>query len=263
MSDLLVIPLLLNCGAVLYQRRYNRLHKSIAGLSYDLYVLSFTSYLLSVYCGFNYVFSTLLHKQLHQRFPVFFGQDKNKIPVSTTILLSDVVNLICASAVLKQLFDYRSSSRDAQHISLICVIIIAACAVFSVFTYACATLYLPGKDSGRFGIFYLDHVNYSWILATFLSSFRLMPQLTVNFMERSTQGISFKFVVLSTVSAIFQLVVEFCNQKRTHPYTPLNGKPLFEPLLNLIFLLSVIYQVHHVYHNRTYGLANRSESRIS
>ncbi|CEP61737.1 uncharacterized protein LALA0_S03e09758g [Lachancea lanzarotensis] len=263
MSTIVSIPLVFNCGAALYQRRYNRLHKSISGLSYDFYVLSFTSYFLSVYSGLNYFFSTLLHKQLFRRFPIFFERNAKEIPVSATILLTDIANLICTSAVLKQLFDYRSTRRETQNVSLICTIIVAACAVFTVVTYECATWYLPDGNSGRFGVFYLDHVNYSWILATLLSSFRLLPQLTVNFMERSTQGISSKFVVLSTLSAASQLIVEICFRRKSHPYMPLNGKPLFESLLNLLLLLAVNYQVHHVYWNQGHSLVKRTVSRMS
>ncbi|SCU90842.1 LAME_0E10220g1_1 [Lachancea meyersii CBS 8951] len=262
MSVLHSIPLFLNCIAILYQRRYNRLHKSVSGLSYDLYVLSFASYVLNVYCGLNYLCSGLVRKQLVRRFPVYFQRKVADIPVSTAILVADLLNLISTGAIIKQLVNYRRTKREYQSISYICISILAVCLIFCVFTHACASFNLPSRDSGRFGVYYLEHINYSWVLATLLSGVRLVPQVSVNFMGRSTQGLSSKFMLLSIASAVIQIVIEMCTHARSHPFTPLNGKPIYEPALHLIFLLIVSYQVHKVYRNKAGTSANSLALRV-
>ncbi|SCV04931.1 LANO_0G14576g1_1 [Lachancea nothofagi CBS 11611] len=255
MAMLSAAPLLINCIAVLYQRRYNRLHKSIHGLSYDLYVLSFISYLFATYCGVNYLFSALVRKQLIQRFPVFFPQDNPEIPVSKSILLTDILNLVCSVVVLKQLMRYRYTKHEYQSVSFMCISVVVVCATFCVFTYACASLNLPLKDSGRFGVFYLEHINYSWVIGTFLSGFRLVPQIMLNYMGTSTQGVSSKFIILSIASVVLQLTVGLITRNQPHYRMPLNGKPLYEPALHLVFLIFILYQAQYVYRRRTGRLA--------
>ncbi|SCU98911.1 LADA_0H16116g1_1 [Lachancea dasiensis] len=238
---------LLNVAAVTYQRRYNRLHKSIKGLSYDSYVLSFVSNLLAIYSGLNYMFSPLVRKQLTRRFPIYYPSTDSRIPVSKLIMFGDILNLACTCAILEQLVRYRYTKCKLQSVSSICISTIVICIVLCVFSYACASIYLPYSDSGKYGIFYLEHINYIWVLGGFLSGFRLLPQITLNFMRRSTQGISSKFLVLSMLSSSLQLGFSLTFHSQQQYRVPLNSKPIYDCVFQLIFLISLLCQAQYVY----------------
>lgn len=232
---------------MLYQKRYNRLHRSIYGLSYDLYVLSIFSYTISIYCTMNYRFSSLVRTQLSKRFPIFYPIEGAQAPTSMMMALVHTVNLICCCMVLRQMFRYRFTKHVHQSISTLCVSVITATVVFSVFTFACASYNLPLHDMGKFGVFYLEHVNYLWVIGNIISCFRLAPQMMINWMGMCTQGLSSKYVVLTMVASLVAIIGNIASTEVPFYRIPFNYVPLFVPISHLVSLLIILYQAQYLY----------------
>ena len=234
--------------AIWYQWKYNRLHHSIYGLSYDMYTITFTSSLISIWCSLNYTFSPLVRSQLTNRFPLFYPIDEiSKIPISYILLLSDSIIVVGCINIFRQLIKYRSSKHIHQGSSKLCVTLIVIFTTFSVFTYICASHNLP-IDSGKFGIFYLEHINYLWVLGNFLCAFKMTPQVSLNWMGQSTSGLSSRFVVFSFFSFVIELLgTMLLYNERDYFQIPFNHQPIFVTLIQLILVCIIFYQAQYLY----------------
>ncbi|SCU78781.1 LAMI_0A05908g1_1 [Lachancea mirantina] len=235
----------LRLAGLQYQRRYNRLHKSIYGLSYDLHVLNSCYDVISIYCSMNFLFSNLVRRQLSLRFPLFYTDARN-IPVSKLQLCISCLDLFCSILVVKQLHQYRKTQNINQGVSYLCLITIASSLIFGVFTFACSTLNLP-IDSGRFGVFYLEHVNYMWVIGTLLSSLKLFPQVTLNWSGMCTQGLSSKYVVLTLTSELLEALGMAFFQHQHWFEIPFNFRTRYDLSFNIISLVCILYQAQYLY----------------
>lgn len=234
--------------AILYQRRYNKLHHSIYGLSYDLFVLEFLGNSLSIYCALNYRLSPLLRSQFAKRFPLFYPLDKNQVPISLLLLLKDTLIMAASALVIRQLILYRTTKHIYQGLSKICVFVLVISAIFSVFTYTCSCYNLPVSDSGRFGVFYLEHINYLWVIGNLLRAFRFLPQLTLNWMGSSTRGLSSKYVLINFLSNSIMLVGLAILPKQIEFYRcPFNLTPVFVKTIESLSLVGILYQAQFLY----------------
>ncbi|EDO19146.1 hypothetical protein Kpol_1050p3 [Vanderwaltozyma polyspora DSM 70294] len=234
--------------AILYQYRYNRLHRSIYGLSYDMYILSLINCFLSIWCTLNYKFSPLIRQQLGNRYPLFYSIDDNSdIPISLALLILDITTLFISLFVLRQLIMYRSSKHVHQGISKFCISVILLFAIFNVFTYTCACYNLP-ISSGRFGVFYLEHINYMWVEGNLLGSFILLPQISLNWMGQSTTGLSSKFVVLSFISILTNLLgSNLAPQNLLFYERAFNFKPNFVQIIQFLSIIIILSQAQYFY----------------
>lgn len=234
--------------AILYQRRYNKLHHSIYGLSYDLFVLDLLGNCLSVYCTLNYRLSPLLRSQFAKRFPLFYPLDKNQVPISLLLLLKDLLIMAASALVIRQLVLYRATKHIYQGLSKICLIVLIISAIFAVFTYTCSCYDLPMSDSGRFGVFYLEHINYLWVIGNVLRAFRFLPQLTLNWMGSSTRGLSSKYVLITSLgNSIMLLGLAILPQQIEFYRSPFNLTPVFVKAIETISLIGILYQAQYLY----------------
>ncbi|CCH60974.1 hypothetical protein TBLA_0D04780 [Henningerozyma blattae CBS 6284] len=241
---------LISTSAIHYQSRYNKIHRSIYGLSYDLYILEFFSHLVSIFCTLQYKFSPLISKQYAERFPLFYPQDDpaTNLPISIILLLKDILISISSLAILKQLNKYRSSKHIFQGISIYCITSIIILIIFSILTFTCSRFYLPERNSGKFGIFYIEHINYLWVLGNFLSCCKFFPQISINYMGSSTIGFSSKYLVLYIISILCQFLTLFGDEK---PFYRLefNRTPFFTIIIQFISLMFLLYQAQFLYLN--------------
>lgn len=215
-----------------------------------MYVLNLFSCCISIYCTLQYMFSPLVRNQLSRRFPLFYPRDETKVPISVGLLIAEFMNVFCVCLVLKQLIRYRSTQHIHQGLSIICVFVLLFAISFSIFTFACSSLYLPDQDMGRFGIFYLEHINYLWMIGNFLSAFHIVPQVTLNWMGSCTQGVSSKFVVLSMLSVLTAIIGNMLAGPKIFYKIPFNHIPIFRSLSQLIFLSIILYQAQFAYLGR-------------
>ncbi|QID83890.1 hypothetical protein GRS66_006372 [Saccharomyces pastorianus] len=238
--------------AILYQKRYNKLHRSIYGLSYDLFLLDFVGNGLYLYCALHYRYSPLVREQLSKRFPLFYSLDvANSIPISSLLVFKDFCVLFCCLMVLRQLYYYRSTKHIYQGISITSTIILSVFLILSIFTYGCSISNLPLKDSGKFGIFYLEHINYLWVMANLVKSFKYIPQMSINWMGCSTMGLSSKFVLISVLAEFIDFVGRlFVPTSALFYKIPFNSTPFWVKLIQFITLLVILCQVQYLYVGR-------------
>lgn len=219
------------------------------GLSYDLFVLDLFANLVSIYCTINYRWSPLIRFQLSKRFPLFYpANESSAIPVSRSLLFKEFISLGACGLVLRQLLAYRSTKNVYQGVSTICTVLVALISSFAIFTYACSCYNLPVSDSGRFGVFYVEHVNYMWVIANIMQSTKYAPQLCLNWMGMCTKGVSSKFVLLSLFS---ECVVGLGSVTFYGGYEfyrkPFNFTPGFVTFGKVLCLLGILYQAQYVY----------------
>ncbi|CCK73421.1 uncharacterized protein NDAI_0G04360 [Naumovozyma dairenensis CBS 421] len=273
----MIIPTILQllCGilsvsSILYQKRYNRIHRSIYGLSYDLYLYDILGHLISLYCSINYKYSPLVRRQLANRYPLFYS-NPHDIPISILLLLKDILMVYCDLLIFRQLYHYRTTKHIHQGISSTSTVLIIIFPVFTVFTFACSCLNLPIEDSGKFGIFYLDHINYLWIIGNFFLTFKFIPQISLNWMGLSTTGLSSKFVILNTLSNVTYLLIYyilsttnlFSEQDLPFWKWPFNFKPIFVICFQLLSLLFILYQAQFLYiHSKNYLPKGKGSSSL-
>ncbi|GAV49531.1 hypothetical protein ZYGR_0P01750 [Zygosaccharomyces rouxii] len=234
--------------AILYQKRYNKLHHSVYGLSYDLYLLEIVGQFLTIYCTINYRWSPLVRLQLSRRFPLFYPLDGSNIPISNPLLIKDVILTICGLLVLRQLMLYQSTKHIYQGFSTTCMSIIGIFASFSMFTYFCACHNLPERDSGKFGVFYIEHVNYLWVIGNTIRAFKFLPQITLNWMGSCTRGISSKYIIVNSLACLLILVGSLVSSpnKEFHQ-NAFNNCPWVVTLVQFLSLCAILYQAQCLY----------------
>lgn len=237
---------------MLYQKRYNKLHRSIYGLSYDLYLLDLVGSGLYLYCALHYCYSPLIREQLSKRFPLFYPlNEASSVPISSSLFLKDFFVFFCCLLVLRQLYYYRSTKHIYQGISITSTLFVSFFVMLGIFTYGCSIFNLPLKDSGKFGVFYLDHINYLWVMANLLKSFKYIPQMSINWMGCSTIGLSSKYVVISFFAEFIDLVGRLLIPTSASFYKlPFNSTPFWVKLVQFITLLVILFQVQYIYVGR-------------
>ena len=245
--------------AVCYQRRYNKLHWSIYGLSYDLYVLKIFGHIYSVYSSLNYLWSPLIKVQLSKRYPLFYPLNHGTgIPVSILLLIKDILIIISGVLVLRQLTVYRSTKHVHQSISKLCLLVLMTSAAFGISTYTFACSNLPENNSGRFGVFYVEHINYLWVTGNVLRAFQSVPQFSLNWIGMSTNGLSSKFVLITFLNKLILLVIRTFSLKDIEYYNvPFNLTPLLVVLSEFIFITGILYQAQYLYLGKKQHLPKR------
>lgn len=244
-----ILLILLQSVGVLYQKRYDRLHKSIYGLSYDMYALDIISRLMMIYISLQYMFSPLIRKQLANRFPLFYPLDGQKVVVNFFLLMAETGMIYFNLKVMKQLINYRKTKHIHQGFSVYLFWTLALCMVFHVFTLACSTVYLPESDMGKFGIFYVEHVNYIWVNVQFFQCVKFVPQISLNWMGNCTKGLSSKFVIMSLVSSVAGVLSLYVNSTDATNFflVPWNSYPLFVFICQTMSVLLILYQAQYLY----------------
>ena len=176
--------------ALHYQRRYNALHNSIYGLSYDTTLLSIVKSIVVLYTVLSYKFNPTVREQLYRRFPLFYNS-WDDIPVSTPLLLAEGMLLISHLRIWRQMSLYKRTRHTHQGVSLIALIFLS---VFLVVP-AILTLYLSYFNIYHFA--YLDHLNIMWVMGQIIGTMVLCSQICINWMGSCCAGVSSRSVTVS------------------------------------------------------------------
>lgn len=203
---------------------------------------------LTVYCTINYKWSPLVRSQLSRRFPLFYPLTGPGIPVSNLLLIKDIVLIICSLLVLRQLLLYQSTKHIYQGFSTTCLSILGIFSSFSIFTYFCACYNLPEHDSGKYGVFYVEHINYLWIIGNTIRAFKFLPQLTINWMGFCTRGISSKYVIINSLGCLLILLESLASPtKKDFHQNIFNNCPWIVTLVQFLSLCAIFYQAQCLY----------------
>ena len=218
------------------------------GLSYDLYLMQFATYFISLYCTVIYKYSELAARQFSDRFPLYYSLNAEPIPISMALLLIDLVMLAVSSIVFfncgnTELLETLSN----ESLLLICIFLMIL--IFSYFTYICAEYNLPERNSGRFGVYYIEHVNYLWVIGQFLSAVKYLPQISLNWMGISTKGLSPKYLKISIIATSILQASNLCSFIDNLEFYewPFNLTPRVVSFLQLIWLGIIYYQHYYAY----------------
>ncbi|SMN21930.1 similar to Saccharomyces cerevisiae YCL002C Putative protein of unknown function [Maudiozyma saulgeensis] len=233
----------LSIMAVLYQRRYNKLHKSVYGLSYDSAVLTIARLSVDLYTSLNYKFNIYVRTQLYARFPLFY-KDWDDIPISISLLITNVGLLIAYLSIWKQLTLYKATSHTHQGVSMICI---ATLVVFLGIT-GTATFYLYYFNAHHF--MYLDHLNILWIMGNMIGMVTLCPQICINWMGRCCSGISSRYILTLFVADCIRwigYVVSAMKGSVEYWNWPFNSIPIVTTSAELLGLSVILYQAQVVY----------------
>lgn len=211
-------------------------------------MLGFVSNLLRIYCALNYRLSPMIRMQLSKRFPLFYPIDGTPVPISMALLLKDLFQMTAYILVVRQLIVYRATKHTKQGVSLLCVSLLAIVCCFGVFTYTCSCYNLPASDSGRFGVYYLEHLNYLWVASNAIDSLKYVPQLSLNWMGLCTRGLSSKFVFFSLVADSLALIGAATLPNKVEFFMrSYNLIPLPVTLLKFCCLIGLLYQAQYLY----------------
>lgn len=204
-----------------------------------------------VYISLQYMFSPLVRKQLANRFPLFYPLDGRKVVISVFLLIAEILIIFVNLKVSNQLINYRKTKHIHQGFSVYLVWTVFVCAVFHTFTFACSTVYLPDESMGRFGVFYVDHLNYIWVNVQLLQCAKFVPQMSLNWMGNCTRGLSSKYVVMSLISSVAGVLSHYASGEDATEFflVPWNSYPLFVFISQTLSVLLILYQAQLLYSN--------------
>lgn len=200
----------------------------------------------------NYLWSPVVKSQLSKRFPLFYPANEIiAVPVSISLLLKDLLKLVTCTLVLRQLLIYRSTKNINQGVSSTCTLLLLIVSAFGVLTYACSCYNLPVSDSGRFGVYFIEHVNYMWVVGNIIQGLKYVPQLSLNWMGLCTRGISSRFILLSLLSeSVIGLGSIILLQGTDFYRKPYNLTPDSVTIMKILCLSGILYQAQFLYLGR-------------
>lgn len=253
---LLVLVEIAQWCALNYQFKYNRLHKSIFGLSFDMQWLLYVHLSLQIFITWNYKSNWVVVEQLQNRFPIFY-HEKQYIPISWGIFIVQLAQWYRVSGLVRQLYTYWDTIHIHQGVSVGCaMILLIFVGVGGVTTWWFAWWFGShrGKDSGLLGIFWLDHINYLWLISNILRMTYLWPQISINWMGQCCRGVSSRFIVISTLTTFFKIIFSHCLSKSEPWYLyPVNLSTQLVNVIEFLSLLIILFQVQYLYlYNKPY-----------
>ena len=210
--------------------------------------MQFATYFISLYCTVIYKYSELAARQFSDRFPLYYSLNAEPIPISMALLLIDLVMLAVSSIVFfncgnTELLETLSN----ESLLLICIFLMIL--ILSYFTYICAEYNLPERNNGRFGGYYIEYVNYLWVIGQFLSAVKYLPQISLNWMGISTKGLPPKYLKISIIAtSVLQAsnLRTFIDNLEFYQWS-FNPTPRMVSFLQLIWLGIIYYQHYYAY----------------
>lgn len=239
--------------ALFSQYKYIKRRKSVYGLSIDMILGMFFSEIVSVYLyAINFKCLTLAASQYSKKYPLFYDQNKTTIPISSFTLINNFISAFLLYIILKQFKKFYKSKNIYQGVSKIFIMYILL-----MLSIGCMSFWITeNKITGKLNINYSDHLNVLWVLLSyFLSSFYLIPQVSLNFMCQYTLGVSNKFENLIAFATILKFVK---NIIMLHSYDlraawfriPFNFETFYTSFWNFILIVLILLQSHIFYLNK-------------
>lgn len=169
---------------LLFQLDYNKNKKSIYGLSYDYYFLSWLSYFSSIVVNSVYFSSHLINAEYAARFPIY-----PYIFLSMPLVFIDLLKFITSTGILVQLFIlYKNTRNVKQGVSPICKLTLLCIGIVGIVIF-----YLYSRNWHSIKL--LDFVDFVWLSGVTLNTFKFLPQLWVNWFGMCVTGICPEFTI--------------------------------------------------------------------
>ena len=182
---------LTECTTYIRQLQHNKSKKSVYGSSFDFFLLNYIGFLTRTIYSLFHAVNVTCQLQYARRFPVH-----PRINVNMVVLAIDCVTSVVSFGIMLQFFHYRKTRNIYQGLSPFAA---AVCAVFLLlFLYV---LYCCVKS--RLKIVFLDVIDTLWLISTCANTFKLIPQVWINFLARCTLGLDLWFLPLQLMAATF------------------------------------------------------------
>lgn len=250
---------ILSSLALHYQRRYNALHNSVYGLSYDTTILSIVKSTVVLYTVLSYQFNPEVRHQLYARFPLFYNS-WDDIPVSTPLLFAEGLLLLSHLRIWRQMSLYKRTRHTHQGFSLIALMFLSLFIVVP----AVLTLYLAYFNIYHFA--YLDHLNIMWVMAQIVGSLVFCSQICINWMGSCCAGVSSRSVMtLCVANAVRWLGYMFTVWTGSVEFWawPFNATPIVVVSADLLGLFLIFYQAQFIYFRHKPTLPKQSLRKSS
>ena len=233
---------IISIWAAVSQQQYNRRHKSVYNLSYDMILLNTIKQVISLYTALNYKYNALIARQLMRRYPVFYEVPRD-IPVLQSLILLDLGLLLSYLMLQGQLLKYHMTKHVCQGVSIVCLCFLGA--LFGL-------LILPSIYLTWFGVHkfvFLDHINWCWVAGNAIHVTSMWPQISINWMGQCCTGLSMKFVMLNGIADIFRIIGFIITSKQGLPFYswPFNSVPVFVAITELLSTLIILGQKRYWY----------------
>lgn len=216
------------------QLQFNKLKKSVYGLSYDFYWLHTLGYTVKIVYSLGYLHNSTVKEQYLLRFPIH-----PVIPVNLGSFFIDFATTFISVCILVQMhFKHYQTKNNLQGFSTFCGVV---CGVsFTLLLYLIKLVCYRQKK-----LLLLDIFDYLWLMDHLLSPVKLIPQIFINFLSRSTRGQLSGFLMFQWLAFACLFVGHL------FPYNwyevPANCPAWLHLLVYGIFLLLLTAQIHIFY----------------
>lgn len=219
------------------QLRYNKRRGSVNGLSCDFILLSLLARALNIGTTCTYKSRTAIDL-FRLRFPLH-PLPSVSLPVLTCDIMS-VILIICIHYQMYMLYPH-TRSRNQSLSGTIIFYLLVAFAMYVVLAYY--------AHHQRATLNFLDCLDYVWSLKVIFSSFELMPQLSLQWFELKSTGLSRGYYYFTCTQVFFFAISKFNQAQSSTPSwnnIPINFGPWIILPLHLIAIAIMGYQ-HIVY----------------
>ncbi|CAD1810903.1 putative integral membrane protein [Candida parapsilosis] len=222
-------------ASICLQFKYNKTRKSIRGLSYDYSLLQFLTHLISIASLLSFCSSTITSQ--------YMLRWSSETPhISLLVLVLEVISFIVSTGMIIQLIIYKSTRGQNQAISGYCQGFIITVLLPLVYLFK-LWLFKQAKINE------LDLVDYGWTMFKLFTNLRFIPQVMVNWMDDSVDGLYPYWIHLQVACAAFELVDRVVNG---YVWADVS---IMMPSLPLIIIkdvsIAIIGFQYHVYRKRT------------
>lgn len=181
----------LRVANLINQVRFNKLHRSIYGLSFDYTLFQWISYFCTVSSSVNYACNPIIRSQYALRYPL-----NPPIRVQLPLLLVHILGLLAASGLCWQCWRlYHRTRNTNQGISTLARQLLGFLGALFVGT---VYLFLYGK----YTVNVLDLTNCVWLMGQILACMALFPQLFMNWFDACVAGTHRTFLRYSVASLL-------------------------------------------------------------
>jgi cystinosin len=221
------------------QLRYNKRRGSVNGLSCDFILLSLLARALNIGTACTYKSQKAIDL-FKLRYPLYPSPSVS-FPVLTCDVMSVIV-LICIHYQMYMLYPHTRSINQCLSGTLIFYLLVA-CVLYFVLAYYAHHHYAT--------LNFLDCLDYVWSLKIIFSAFELMPQLSLQWFELKSAGLSRGYFNFTCSQVLFFAISKFIQAQSSAPLwnnIPINFCPWITLPLHFIAIGIMGYQ--HVAYSR-------------
>ncbi|CAK7902007.1 hypothetical protein CAAN1_11S05820 [[Candida] anglica] len=190
--------------------------QSSRNISYDYQLFLAISYACSVISALLYTFNDTIAKQYLTRYPVAVAAatespSRWSVPVSYLILVVDMLGLVLSFCITRRLLKTEHHNTQ-QGISTI-----AKCIIFIITVFGVYMSYLVYNN--RSALFWLDVIDYIWLIGVSLAPVSLFPQLVMHwYVDSTSPGLPVTYLRSHSISLAFLIMSKVAIRTANVPY---------------------------------------------